>query len=126
MKIRFEDVVKKIGLIKTEKEYRFALATVEKLMDAKEGTREESLLNILSILIEKYEDEKYPIPSPDPVSAIKFRLSQLGMTTKDLASFVGGKNRVSEILNKKRGLTIKMMKTLHNDLGVPAESLLST
>ncbi len=125
MKINFETIVKKVGYITTDKEYRTALALAHKLMDAKNGSHEEALLNVLSILIENFEEEYFPIPPPDPIEAIKFRLEQLGLTTKDLAEYVGGKNRVSEIMNKKRRLTVKMMKSLHSGLGVPAESLLN-
>jgi HTH-type transcriptional regulator/antitoxin HigA len=117
--------VKKVGLLTTEREYKTALALSYRLMDAKRGSREEALLNVLSILIEQYEEEHYPIPRPGPIEAIKFRLEQLGLTTKDLAVYLGGKNRVSEIMNKKRKLTVKMMRSLHSDLGVPAESLLN-
>jgi HTH-type transcriptional regulator / antitoxin HigA len=125
VKINFETIVKKVGFIETDREYRTALALADKLMEAKSGSQEEALLNVISILIDKYEEEHYPIPHPDPIEAIKFRLEQLGLTTKDLAAYVGGKNRVSEIMNRKRRLTVKMMKSLHSDLGVPAESLLN-
>lgn len=112
--------------MKTAKEYAVALTMAEGLMDAKAGSKEEFLLNIISLMIERYEEKHFPIPHPDPIAAIKFRLEQLGKETKDLNPLLGGKNRVSEILNGKRNLTVKMMKNLHNELGVPAESLLST
>ncbi len=82
-------------------------------------------MEILSILIEKYEEKQYPISPPDPIEAIKFRMEQLGLKNSDLAPYLGGKNRVSEILHKKRNLTVKMIKSLYNNLKIPAESLIS-
>lgn len=124
MKINLENIVSAIGTLKTEKEYKKALILVEELMDAAAGSKEEFLLNIISLMIEKYEEKHYPIPNPDPLSAIRFRLEQMGKETKDLAQILGGKNRVSEILSGKRNLTVKMMQNLHKHLGVPAEALL--
>jgi len=110
--------------IKTKIDYEKALSFIEKYLDAKPGTREGEIFEILSILVEKYEEEHFPIEPPDPVEAIKFRMEQAGLTTHDLAQVIGGRNRVSEIFNRKRKLTINMMRSLHKEFGIPAESLL--
>jgi len=109
--------------IKTELDYDKALERLEIIFDAKKGTREGDELEILSILIEKFEKENYPIEMPDPIEAIKFRMEQEGLKQKDLVTIVGSKSRVSEILNKKRKLTIEMIRNLHNQLHIPIESL---
>lgn len=110
--------------IKTELDYNQALERLEVIFDAKKGTKEGDELEILSILIERYEKEKYPIEMPDPIEAIKFRMEQLGMKQKDLAEYVGFKSRVSEILNKKRKLTIEMIRNLSKKLNIPSEVLI--
>jgi len=110
--------------IKTEADYQKALERLEVIFDAKKGTKEGDELEILSILIEKYEKEKFPIEMPDPIEAIKFRMEQLGMKQKDLAEIVGFKSRVSEILNKKRKLTIEMIRNLSQKLNIPSEVLI--
>jgi len=110
--------------IKTELDYNKALERLEVIFDAKKGTKEGDELEILSILIERYEKVKYPIEMPDPIEAIKFRMEQLGMKQKDLAEFVGFKSRVSEILNKKRKLTIEMIRNLSQKLNIPSEVLI--
>ncbi len=114
-----------IKIIKTEEDYQKALKRLEKIFHAREGTIESDEAEILSILIEKYEDEHFPVEAPDPVEAIKFRMEQMGMTKKDLAGILGYKSRVSEIFNRKRKLTLKMVKNLHEKLNIPYESLLS-
>ncbi len=118
------NIKKAIKPIKTEKEYNRALKIIEKLMDARKGSSDADLLNVVTLLVEKYEEKHYPIPQPDPIEAIKFRMEQLGLTQKDIANIIGSKSHVSEILSGKRKLTVEMMKTLHSALGVPAESLL--
>lgn len=110
--------------IKNELDYNQALERLEVIFDAKKGTKEGDELEILSILIERYEKEKYPIEMPDPIEAIKFRMEQLGMKQKDLAEYVGFKSRVSEILNKKRKLTIEMIRNLSQKLNIPSEVLI--
>ena len=110
--------------IKTELDYDKALKRLEIIFDAKKGTKEGDELEILSILIEKFEKETYPIEMPDPIEAIKFRMEQLGMKQKDLAEVVGFKSRVSEILNKKRKLTIEMIRNLSQKLNIPTEVLI--
>lgn len=110
--------------IKTSNDYEKALDRLEIIFDAKIGTKEGDELDILSILIEKYEKESFPIGMPDPIEAIKFRMEQLGMKQKDLAEIVGFKSRVSEILNRKRKLTIDMIRNLNQKLNIPSEVLI--
>ncbi len=106
--------------IRTKKDYDKALKLVDKYLHAEQDTPESQLVEILSILIEKYEEEHFPIEAPDPAGAIKFRMEQLGLTRKNIADLLGGLNRVSEIFSGKRRLTIKRIKRPHKDLGVPA------
>jgi HTH-type transcriptional regulator/antitoxin HigA len=110
--------------IKTKKDYQHALDRLELLFDAKKNTKEGDELEILSILIEKYEDEHFPIDFPDPIEAIKFRMEQLGYNQSDLAKVIGLKSRASEILSKKRKLTLEMVRLLHNSLKIPTEVLI--
>ena len=110
--------------IKTEKDYKQALSQVDKLWNAKANSPEADILNILTILVEDYEDKHYEIYPPNPIEAIKFRMEQLGLKNKDIAKLLGGANRVSEILSGKRDLTVKMIRGLNKELGIPAESLL--
>ena len=112
--------------IKTKLDYDKALERLEIIFDAKKGTKAGDELEILSILIEKYEKEKYPIEMPDPIEAIKFRMEQLGMKQKDLAEYIGFKSRVSEILNRKRKLTIEMIRNLSQKLNIPSEVLIQS
>jgi HTH-type transcriptional regulator/antitoxin HigA len=114
-----------IKVLKTEDDYSAALQRFEEIFHAPANTREGDEAELLSILIEKYEDERYPIEAPDPIEAIKFRMEQLGMTNKELAEVIGYKSRVSEILNHKRRLSLKMIQNLHNELKIPYESLLA-
>lgn len=110
--------------IKTNKDYQAALIRLEKIFDAKIGTKQGDELEILSLLIEKYENEKYPIEFPDPIEAIKFRMEQLGIKQKDLAEAVGYKSRVSEILSKKRKLTLDMVRKIHEVFKIPTDVLI--
>jgi len=114
----------KITPIKNEKDYQNALNRLEKIFDAKMGTQEGDELEILSILIDKYENEHFPIEMPDPIEAIKFRMEQMGMKQKDLAEIFGFKSRVSEILNKKRKLTLEMVRNLNTKLHIPTDVLI--
>ena len=109
--------------IKTKKDYEQAMLRLESIFDAKKGTPKGDELEILSLLIEKYEDEKFPIDLPDPVEAIKFRMEQMGMTQTDLANIVGQKSRASEILNRKRKLSLDMIRQLHQQWHIPTEIL---
>lgn len=109
--------------IKTKKDYEQAMLRLENLFDAKKGTPKGDELEILSLLIEKYEDEKFPIDLPDPIEAIKFRMEQSGLTQTDLADIVGQKSRASEILNRKRKLSLDMIRQLHKKWHIPTEVL---
>ena len=113
-----------LKLLKTKKEYQAALNRLEIIFDAKPGTPQGDELEILGFLIEKYEQEHYPIDFPDPVEAIKFRMEQLGYTQSDLANVIGLKSRASEILNRKRKLTLEMIRDLHSTLRIPTDVLI--
>ncbi len=113
----------KIKPIKTEKDYQKALKRLEVIFDARPGSKEGDELDILGVLIENYENEHYPIDAPDPIEAIKFRMEQMGYRQKDLAKIIGYKGRVSEILNRKRKLSLEMIRSLHEKLNIPLESL---
>ena len=110
--------------IKTDTDYRAALKKVEKLMIAEPNTPEGEKLDVLVTLIEAYERKHFPLDLPDPVEAIKFEMEQKGLTIKDLEPMIGKSNRVYEILNRKRSLTLTMIRKLHQELGIPAESLI--
>ena len=109
--------------IKTEKDYQNALKRLEVIFDAIPGSRHGDELEILAMLIEDYEDKHYPIDSPDPIEAIKFRMEQMGYKQKDLAKIIGFKGRVSEILNRKRKLSLEMIRNLHEKMNIPLEAL---
>jgi HTH-type transcriptional regulator/antitoxin HigA len=110
--------------IKTEADYRAALKEIESLMEAAADTPEGERLDVLVTLVEAYEKKHFPMDLPDPVEAIKFRMEQMGLTPKDLEPMIGRLNRVYEVLNHKRPLTLKMIWKLHRGLGIPAESLI--
>ena len=110
-------------IIKSEKEYRQALQRLEEIFDAKKNTSLGDELELLSLLIEQYEKEKYLIAFPDPIEAIQFRMDQMGYKQKDLAEIIGLKSRVSEILNRKRKLTLDMIRKLHLAMNIPTEVL---
>jgi len=110
--------------IRNEVDYEKALERLEVIFDAKRGTEEGDELEILSILIDNYESQNFPIEMPDPISAINFRMEQLGLKQKDLVKTIGFKSRVSEIMNKKRKLTLDMIRKLNTDLKIPTEVLI--
>ena len=110
--------------IHNEDDYRAALRQIETLMNAQENTPEGDLLDILVTLVEAYERKAYPMSLPDPVEAIKFHMEQNEMTPKDLEPVIGRMNRVYEVLNHTRPLTLKMIRNLHGQFGIPAESLI--
>ena len=110
--------------IKTEQEYNQGMARLEKIFDAKKGSREGDELEVMGILIEKYEEEHFPVGFPDPVEAIKFRMEQLGYNQTDLAKIMGLKSRTSEILNRKRKLTLDMVRLLDDQLHIPTDVLI--
>ena len=115
----------KIKVIKTEEEYHKALKRLEVVFDSPADTNEGDEADLLGLLIEKYEDEHYPIEAPDPIEAIKFRMEQMNMDNKDLAKIIGYKSRVSEIFNRKRKLNLRMIRNLHEKMKIPYESLFS-
>ena len=112
-----------IKVIRTENDYQQSLKRLELIFDAEFGSPEGDELEILGMLIEKYENEHYPIPLPDPIEAIKFRMEELGYKQGDLATIVGLKSRASEILNKKRKLTLEMIRKINEHLKIPIEVL---
>jgi HTH-type transcriptional regulator/antitoxin HigA len=116
--------MKDLRPIRSEKDYERALAEIEELWGAKAGTPKGDRLDILATLIEAYETEHYPMDPPDPIEAIKFRMEQQGLTRKDLEEILGTRTRVSEVLNRKRGLSINMIRALHDKLGISAEILI--
>ena len=110
--------------IKNEKDYHQALERLEVIFDAKKGSDEGDELEVLSILIDKYENEGSPIGLPDPIEAIKFRMEQMGYNQTDLAKIVGLKSRASEILSKKRKLSLEMIRQLHDRMKIPTDVLI--
>jgi HTH-type transcriptional regulator/antitoxin HigA len=112
--------------IKNQRDYRRALKQVEGLMSAKRGTLNGDYLDILVTLVEAWELKHYPLDFPNPVDAIKYHMEQGGLAPRDLIPFIGSRNRVHEILNRKRPLTLKMIWKLHSGLGIPAESLIKS
>lgn len=111
--------------IKTDADYESALSQIDQLWDAEPGSSESDNLEILLALVEAYEKEHYPIEPPDPIEAIKFRMEQMGLTRKDLEPILGSRARVSEVLNRKRGLSLEMIRKLNRRLGIPAETLIT-
>ena len=112
--------------IKTKKDYHQAIERLEVIFDAKKGSPEGDELEVLGILLEHYENDQFPIDLPDPIEAIKFRMEQMGYTQTDLANIVGLKSRASEILNKKRKLSLEMIRQLHDRLNIPTDVLIQT
>jgi HTH-type transcriptional regulator/antitoxin HigA len=110
--------------IRTENEYEEALAQIDAIFDAQPGTPEGDLLEVLTILVEAYEQEHYPIAPPDPIEAIEFHMERLGLRRRDLEPYIGSRARVSEILNRRRPLTIAMIRRIQDGLGISAEVLL--
>ena len=111
--------------VKTKTDYATALKEIQKLWNAEPNSAEGDRLDVLVTLVHAYESIHYPIDPPDPVEAIKFRMEQQGLKSRDLAPLMGGKNRVSEVLARKRPLSLKMIRNLHTSLHIPYESLLS-
>lgn len=110
--------------IRSKRDYEAALKEVERLWGAKVGTREGNRLDVLATLIDAYETEHYPMDPPDPIEAIKFRMEQKGLTRRDLEQIIGTRTRIAEVLNRKRGLSIAMIRRLHEHLGISAEVLI--
>lgn len=114
----------KVAPIKSEVDYDAALAQIDALMDAEPNTPRGDRLDVLVTLVEAYEAKRWAIDPPDPIDAIKLRMEQRGLTRRDLQRILGGRGRVSEILNRRRGLSVDMMRRLHQELAIPAESFL--
>ena len=110
--------------VRTKADHRVALKEIESLMNARANTPEGERLDVLVTLVEAYERKHFPMDMPDPVEAIKFVMEQRGLTVKDLESMIGRANRIYEVLNHKRPLTLKMIWRLHQGLGIPAECLI--
>lgn len=113
-----------ISPIKTKRDHRRALAEIEGLMSAKRGTPEGDRLDVLVTLVEAFELKHYPLDLPDAVEAIKYHMDQNGLAPRDLIPFIGSRNRVHEVLSRRRSLTLPMIQRLHQGLGIPAESLI--
>ncbi len=114
----------KLKVINSEKAYRQAVSLIERLWEAKAGSPEHDALEVLALLVDDYERRAFPMEEPDPVEAIRFRLEQAGMEPKDLVPILGSRSRVSEILNRKRGLTLDMVRRLFDELHIPMEALI--
>ncbi len=115
----------KLKLIKTEQEYQKALKRLDKIFHAKKGTKEQEELEILVMLVQRYEDETVgEFPDPDPIEAIKFKMEQMGMSQKDLAEVIGLKSRASEILSRKRPMSINIIRKISRALSIPADILI--
>jgi HTH-type transcriptional regulator / antitoxin HigA len=108
-------------VIKTERDYQAALAHVETLMD--KASPDEAELELWSLLVEKYEEEHFPLAAPDPIEAIRFRMEQAGLTPADLRPYMQSKSKISEVMNRKRPLSLSMIRALHRGLQIPAEVL---
>jgi HTH-type transcriptional regulator/antitoxin HigA len=111
-------------IIKTDEEHEAALAHVESLMDAEPDSPAEEELELWALLVEQYEKEHFPIDDPDPIEAIRFRMDQLGLRQRDLVDYIGPKSKVSEVLNRKRPLSLPMIRDLHLHLGISAATLI--
>ncbi|MBI3675170.1 MAG: helix-turn-helix domain-containing protein [Proteobacteria bacterium] len=110
--------------IRTKRDYDVALKEVQRLWGAKTGTRNGDRLDVLATLIDAYETEHYPMDPPDPIEAIKFRMEQQGFTRRDLEEIIGTRTRIAEVLNRKRGLSIAMIRRLNERLGISADVLI--
>ena len=110
--------------IKTEADYQQALAAIENVFDARPGTPEADALDVLTTLVEAYEERVYAIPAPDPIDMLKYYMESRGIKRRDLEPYIGSRGRVSEVLNRKRPLTLEMIRRLNMGLGIPAEALI--
>jgi HTH-type transcriptional regulator/antitoxin HigA len=124
MQRQYEETEMNITPIRTKKDYARTLKRVEKLMGAKANTKELDELDVLATLVDAYEEKHFPIDDPDPIAAIKHQMEAMGMSRKDLEPLLGSRSRVSEILNRKRKLTMDMVRNLHDRLGIPAGTLI--
>lgn len=111
--------------IKNQEQYKEYLTIIDSLIDCEEGSPEEETLELVSILVEDYEEKHYHIEAPDPIEAIKIKMEEDGLKKKDLVEYFGSASRVSEVLNRKRPLTLEMMRKIHHGMGISAETLLA-
>jgi HTH-type transcriptional regulator / antitoxin HigA len=111
--------------IRNERDYRKTLKRIEAIWDAAPGSPEFDELEVLTTLADAYEERHDPIPLPDPIEAIRFRMEQLGLSRKDLEPYIGSRGRVSEVLGRRRAMSLTMIRKLHRGLGIPAETLLA-
>ena len=125
MQTRFKNNIMNVKPIKSDKDYRNALERLKVIFDAPIDTKEGDEAEILSLVIENYENERYPIEAPDPIEAIKIRMEELNMRQKDLVGIIGGKSRVSEVLNRKKRLTVDMIRELERILQISASVLVN-
>lgn len=116
--------MKNIKIIKSENEYEEALNRLEEIFDAPLGTPEGDESELLAFLIEKYEEENHPIPDPDPIEAIKYMMEQSNLKVTDLANILGDKGNISKILNKKRKMSLEMIRNIHDQLKIPYSVLI--
>jgi len=114
----------RIKPIRSEADYRASLKRIESLMDAPSGSAREDELDVLGTLVEKYEEDHYPVCPPDPIDAIKFRMDQEGLTRSNLIPLIGSRSKVSEVLNRRRRLNLRMIRSLNRRLRIPAEVLI--
>ena len=124
MRQPFEGFLMELRPIKTEADYEQVLAEIEALFDALPDTSEGDRLDVLTTLVEAYEGKHYAIAPPDPIEALLYYMESRGLSRRDMELYLGSRARVAEILNRRRGLTIEMIRRLHNGLGVPAEVLI--
>lgn len=110
--------------IKTEDDYKAALTEIEGLFQAEPETPDGDRLDILTLLVEAYEEQHHPIPPPDPLAALEYHLESRGLTRRDLEPFLGSRARVADVMNRRRALTIDMIRRLHQGLGIPADVLI--
>ncbi|PSL32298.1 helix-turn-helix domain-containing protein [Dyadobacter jiangsuensis] len=120
-----EQIRSELRPIRSEATYREYLDIIDELIDFEENSREGELLELVSILVENYEAKHYPIEAPDPLEAIKIRMEEQGLKRKDMIDYFGSASRVSEVLNRKRPLTLEMIRKIHKGLGISAETLLA-
>jgi HTH-type transcriptional regulator/antitoxin HigA len=120
----FKGADMRIRPIKSEKDYEAALKEIERIFDAKPNTPEDEKLEVLTTLVEAYEEEHYPIPPPHPIEALKFWMESKGLSRRDLEPCIGSRARVAEVLNRKRALSLEMIRRLHAKLGIPADILI--
>jgi HTH-type transcriptional regulator/antitoxin HigA len=116
----------KIVPIKTDADYANALRRIEELMDVMPASEEGGELDVLATLVDAYESRHFPIEAPDPIEAIKFRMEQLGLTRRELEPLLGGRSRVSEVMSRKRSLSIRQIRNLHDSLQIPYENLMGS